>query len=105
MSVRHRVEDDVDAERISALLGKLAEEILIFLFALPTVAIVGIVAGDHHHMPFLVEQSPNMHITAFFAVVIFPRNAVVLAVFASPKIRDLETVLGTFQREDTAENR
>src|SRR5439155_13611843 len=47
-SVRHQVKNDVDAERIGAFLRELVKEIIILAFALPAVAVVAIVRGDHH---------------------------------------------------------
>src|SRR5436309_11165200 len=71
-SMRHRVEDDVDPERIGALFGKLAEEVLKFLFAFPAVAVVRVVTGDGHHPAFVIEQRADVNVAAFLAIVVLP---------------------------------
>src|SRR4030095_15635705 len=50
-SVGHRIDNDVDAERIGAFLGKLPKKILILLFAFPAIAVVGVVTGDDRIRP------------------------------------------------------
>ena len=55
-SVRHGVEDDVDAERIGLLFRELAEVVFVVTFALPAVAVVGVVADDDHHAALVVED-------------------------------------------------
>src|SRR6185503_15686958 len=70
--VRHGVEDDVDAERERALLGELAEVILVLALALPTVPVVGVVGGDDHHAAAVVMEGAHVHVHRVGAV---PRSA------------------------------
>src|SRR4051794_37464534 len=55
-SMRHRVKHDVDPHRIPLLLRQLPEVPLVLALALPTVAVVGVVADHHHHPPLVVED-------------------------------------------------
>src|SRR5690349_18337125 len=59
-SVRHRVEDDVDAERVGFFLRELAEEILELALALPAVAVVGVVADDDAEPAFVVVDAADV---------------------------------------------
>src|SRR4051812_2055350 len=85
-SVRHGVKDDVDAERVSAFFGEFAEEIGVFLLAFPAIAVVGIMAGDNHDVPFVIEDRADVDLPAFFALVCFPGDPGVLAALAKEKI-------------------
>src|SRR5688572_4181630 len=60
-SMSHRVEDHVDPQRIRDFFGEHFEEILILTFALPAIAIVGIVRGKHHQPPLVVRDHAMMH--------------------------------------------
>src|SRR5829696_1978033 len=61
-SMRHRVEDDVDAHRVRLRLGERAEVALVLALTFPPVAKVGVVADDHHHPPLVVEKCAVMHL-------------------------------------------
>src|SRR5262245_26558130 len=98
--MRHCVEDDVDSEGIRAFLGKLAEKVLIFLFPLPTVTVVCIVAGDDHDSPLGIQERANVYVFALFSVVVLPGYAGGLAVLTRPEIWRLERILRFPQVKD-----
>src|ERR1035441_7214047 len=62
----HQIKNDVDAERIAALLGKIMEEPVVFALAFPGVAVVAIVRGDDQDVSLLVEDGADLHVTAIF---------------------------------------
>src|SRR5215216_679356 len=97
----HRVEDDINAKRVGALFREFMEEILEFLFAFPAISIVCVVAGDCHHTPLLVEESSDVNVTTFFAIMDFPCDACLLAPFARTKIGRLKSIFRAAKIEDT----
>src|SRR5258708_276517 len=56
----HDVKNDVDAERIRNLLGKILEIIVIFALAFPAVAVVRVMGGENHDAAFVVKDDPMM---------------------------------------------
>ncbi len=56
------VKNDVDAQRIGALFGKNLEIIVVLAFALPAVAVVGVVRGDDHDAALVVEPGADVHV-------------------------------------------
>src|SRR6266568_5439208 len=60
-SVRHRVKDDVDGERVGNFLREMLEVVVVVALPFPAVAIVGVVRGDHHHAALVVEDRAVMH--------------------------------------------
>src|SRR5690349_6523314 len=87
-SVRQRIENYIYPERIRDFLGEVFEIIFVFAFALPTVAVVGVVRGDDHHAALVVVDGLVVH-GAGVAIVVFPSNTVVLTSLAGADIRDL----------------
>src|SRR5262245_17628960 len=76
MSMRHRVSDDVDAEREGAFLGEGGEEgAVAHGFPFPAVAIVAIVRGDDHDAAFVVQDGAHVHFLGARAAARFPGDA------------------------------
>src|SRR5688572_1808262 len=57
----HRVEHDVDSHRIGFGFGKVFEVILVVPFALPAVAEVSVMTGEHHDALLVIENSAVMY--------------------------------------------
>src|SRR5215218_4303798 len=87
--MRHRVENNVNAERVRDFLGEIFEEVDVFAFPLPTIAVVGVVRGDDHHASFVVVDRAMVHGTYVAIVAALPSHSGILAISALPKIRDL----------------
>ena len=103
-SMRHDVEDNVDPERKSDVLGKPVEEIVVFAFAFPAVTVIRVVTRDDHQAASGVKDGLNMDLGTLLAIVVFPSDAVVLASSALPDVRDLQLVLRAVQLEDGVEH-
>src|SRR5438046_9077106 len=60
-SMRHGVKNNVDRERVGDFLGEMLEVIVIVAFPFPAVAVVGVVRGNHHDAPLVVENGAVVH--------------------------------------------
>src|SRR5438309_8996103 len=92
-SIRHHVKNNVDAQRIGPLFRELTEKIFVLAFALPTIAVVCVVRGDHHDPALIVQDGPHVHLGALFAIMVFPGYPGVLAVFSRSVVGGLQFVL------------
>src|SRR5262245_35516624 len=91
--VSHRVKDDVDSQGISFLFGEFLEVVMIFSFAFPAVAVVGVVTDHDHHPALIVKNGFEVDIPSVAVVAAFPGDAaVVLAHLAILVIRHLHFV-------------
>src|SRR4051812_23745602 len=110
-SVTHYIEKNIDPERVGSFFGKLVEEIGVFAFTLPAVAVVAVVGRDHHDLVFVVQDRANMHFPTIFAAAVlvhvmgFPSDARVLGANAVTDAGGLEFVLGNLEVEYTMEYR
>ena len=71
----HRVEDYIDAERISDFFRKIVEIIVALALALPAIAIIGIVTRDYHYSAFVIEDRAVVNL---LCVPPFPRSAAIV---------------------------
>src|SRR5437867_11062771 len=69
VSVRHEVENDVDAERIGAFLREFSKEVFIFTFPFPAITVVGVVGRNDHNSAFGVQDCLIAHLGSLHAVV------------------------------------
>src|SRR5229473_1699195 len=110
-SMRHQVKNNIDAERIAALLGKLVKESVLLALAFPGVAVVTVVRRDDHDAALVIENGADVHFPAFLAVMIFPGDTVAPAVWvqaadALAVIRRLQLVeRRRFDVKNTKKNR
>src|SRR6185437_6966255 len=51
----HEIENNIDAERITALFRELMEKPVVLALAFPGIAVVGIVRGNHHDASLVVQ--------------------------------------------------
>src|SRR5258707_12961568 len=82
-SMGHHVRNHINRQWISDLFRKVVEIIIILPFALPPVAVVGVVRCEHHQASFVVEDGPVMH---FARIPPFPGTmfGIILALRAQP---------------------
>src|SRR5690349_7740071 len=73
--MRHRIENDVDGERICDLLREVFEIIMIVALPFPAVAVVGVVRGEHHDPPLVIINGLVMNGAHVAVVVGFPGDA------------------------------
>src|SRR5439155_2073996 len=71
-SMSHLVEDNVDCQWVSNLFGEVLEIIMIVSRPFPTIPIIGVAGGNHHHAAFIVENGAMMDLFAFLPIVILP---------------------------------
>jgi hypothetical protein len=100
--MRHRVEDDIDAEGVCFLFREFAEVKLVLAFALPAIAVVGVMADDDAQAAFVVVDSADV---ALLRIVALPCDAtVVLTIGAKPDVWDLKIQVG-WDGENASEER
>ena len=61
LSVRQRVEDNVDPHRVGLFLREFLEIPFVFTLTFPSVAEVGVETDDAHHAVFIVEDPFVLH--------------------------------------------
>src|SRR5207237_10251204 len=59
-SVRQKVKNDVDSQRIGSLLGKLVKEVIVLSFALPAVAVVAVMDCNDHDPALVIQDRPDV---------------------------------------------
>src|SRR6516162_234657 len=60
----HQVKYRIYSEWVSPLLGKFMEKVIVLAFALPAVAVIAVMHGNHHDAPFIVKNRADMHVNA-----------------------------------------
>src|SRR5882724_6038704 len=108
--MRHYIKKYINAEGVGAFFGEFVEEVGLFTFAFPAVAVVAVVGRDDHDLVFIIEKSANVHVLAGFAAAVFarmgfPGHASVLGAYAVVVARGLEFVFWNLKVEDAVEDR
>src|SRR5882672_5213821 len=90
VSVGHCVEEDVDSERIGRLFSEMLEVIMVVAFPFPTIAVVGVVGGEHHDPAFIIEDGAMMGYSPAF----FPNRIIWIKLLAAAVFHIRDHVFG-----------
>src|ERR1039458_8900481 len=107
----HQIKNDVDAERIATLFGKIMEEPVVFALAFPGIAVVAIVRGDDHDMSLVVEDGADVHFAAILLVAVlvtmicFPSEVRGTTTGGDRHGRRLQFIFGNLDVEHAMKNR
>src|ERR1051325_7215854 len=109
-SMRHRIKNDVDAQREGTLLGEGMKEIVVLAFAFPAVAVIAIVRGDDHDAAFGVQDGAYVHFFRPGIAARLPRDAILAAAWlqaadALQDIRRLKLLLRHLNVENHVKDR